>query len=155
MDPEHVDRLDSVLGMRMAAALADVAGERGGARRFKLNEQMMVLWEGPDFKAKAKRPAGEILPVMLHRAWHDLRGAAGAAREKSDANLHKLRIRLKDLRYGCETVALVEGVRPRRRPAPPRRSRASSATCTTPTTPSPGSGTWPTSTPTYGNRWPH
>ncbi len=110
MDPEHVDRLDSVLGMRMAAALADVAGERGGARRFKLNEQMMVLWEGPDFKAKAKRPAREILPVMLHRAWHDLRGAARAARrEKSDANLHKLRIRLKDLRYGCETVALVEG----------------------------------------------
>ncbi len=47
---------------------------------------------------------------MLHRAWHDLRGAARAARkEKSDVNLHKLRIRLKDLRYGCETVALVEG----------------------------------------------
>ena len=47
---------------------------------------------------------------MLHRAWHDLRGAARTARkEPTDANLHKLRIRLKDLRYGCETVALVEG----------------------------------------------
>ena len=47
---------------------------------------------------------------MLHRAWHDLRGAARAARkETTDVNLHKLRIRLKDLRYGCETVALVEG----------------------------------------------
>ena len=110
LDPESVDLLDSVVGVRMAAALADVATERGGARRFQLNEQMMVLWDGPDFKAKASRPADEILPVMLHRAWHDLRGAARAARKDgTDANLHKLRIRLKDLRYGCETVALIAG----------------------------------------------
>ena len=47
---------------------------------------------------------------MLHRAWHDVRGAARAARkDPSDANLHKLRIRMKDLRYGCNTVALVDG----------------------------------------------
>ena len=47
---------------------------------------------------------------MLHRAWHDLRGAARTARkDPTDENLHKLRIRLKDLRYGCNTVALVEG----------------------------------------------
>jgi CHAD domain-containing protein len=110
LDPESVDLLDSVVGVRMAAALADVATERGGARRFQLNEQMMVLWDGPEFKAKASRPADEILPVMLHRAWHDLRGAARAARKDgTDANLHKLRIRLKDLRYGCETVALIAG----------------------------------------------
>jgi len=110
LDPEAVDRLDSVVGLRMAAALADVATERGGARRFQLNEQMMVLWDGPEFKAKAQRPADELLPEMLHRAWHDLRGAARSARKDStDANLHKLRIRLKDLRYGCETVALVAG----------------------------------------------
>jgi CHAD domain-containing protein len=110
IDPESVDRLDSVVGVRMAAALADIATERGGARRFQLNEQMMVLWDGPEFKAKALKPANEILPVMLHRAWHDLRGAARTARkDKSDANLHNLRIRLKDLRYGCETVAMVEG----------------------------------------------
>ena len=110
LGPEEVDRLDSVMGVRMAAALADIAAERSGARRFQLNEQMMVLWDGPEFKNKAKRPAEEVLPPMLHRAWRDLRGAARAARkDRSDANLHKLRIRLKDLRYGCETVALVEG----------------------------------------------
>ncbi len=110
LDPESVDLLDSVVGVRMAAALADVALERGGARRFQLNEQMMILWDGPDFKAKAAKPADEVLPVMLHRAWHDLRGAARAARKDgSDPNLHKLRIRLKDLRYGCETVALIAG----------------------------------------------
>ncbi|HEY5097353.1 MAG TPA: CHAD domain-containing protein [Acidimicrobiales bacterium] len=110
LDPEDVDRLDSVVGVRMAAALADVAKERRGTRRFQLNEQMMVLWDGPEFKHKARRPAEEVLPPMLHRAWRDLRGAARTARkDRSDVNLHKLRIRLKDLRYGCETVALVEG----------------------------------------------
>jgi CHAD domain-containing protein len=107
---EAVDLLDSVIGVRMAAALADVAAERGGARRFQLNEQLMVLWDGPDFRAKASRPADEVLPVMLQRAWHDLRGAAKAARKNaSDAHLHTLRIRLKDLRYGCETVAFIAG----------------------------------------------
>jgi CHAD domain-containing protein len=110
LDPEAIDRLDSVLGVRIAAALAEVAAERGGARRFQLNEQMMVLWDGPEFKGKARKPASELLPAMLHRSWHDLRGAARTARkDRTDPNLHKLRIRLKDLRYGCETVALVEG----------------------------------------------
>ena len=48
---------------------------------------------------------------MLHRAWHDLRGAGphrsqGAHRREP---AQTVRIRLKDLRYGCNTVALVEG----------------------------------------------
>jgi CHAD domain-containing protein len=100
----------AVVDELMAAALADIATERVGARRFQLTEQMMALWEGPAFKPKATRPAEEILPPMLHRAWHDLRGSARTARKDPvDVNLHKLRIRLKDLRYGCETVALVDG----------------------------------------------
>ena len=70
----------------------------------------MVLWDGPAFKAKAAKPADEVLPRMLHRAWHDVRGAARTARKNpSYDNLHMLRIRMKDLRYGCNTVALVEG----------------------------------------------
>jgi CHAD domain-containing protein len=108
--PDQVARLDQILTVRMTEALDDIGAQRGGARRFQLTEQMMVLWDGPAFKAKATRPAGEMLPQMLHRAWHDVRGATRAARkDPSDANLHKLRIRMKDLRYGCNTVALVEG----------------------------------------------
>jgi CHAD domain-containing protein len=110
MAPEHVARLDELLTVKMADALKDIAAQRGGARRFQLTEQMMVLWDGPAFKPKAARPAGEVLPQMLHRAWHDVRGASRTARQDpSDINLHKLRIRVKDLRYGCNTVALVEG----------------------------------------------
>jgi CHAD domain-containing protein len=110
MAPEHVARLDELLTVKMADALKDIAAQRGGARRFQLTEQMMVLWDGPAFKPKAARPAREVLPQMLHRAWHDVRGASRTARQDpSDINLHKLRIRVKDLRYGCNTVALVEG----------------------------------------------
>ncbi len=110
LEPEDVVRLDSVVNERITGALADISAERGGARRFKLTEQMMVLWDGPAFKDKASRHAREILPRMLHRAWHDLRGASRTARkDPTDENLHKVRIRMKDLRYGCNTVALVEG----------------------------------------------
>ena len=108
--PDEVAALDAILDARTAAALADIVAERGGARRFQLTEQMMVLWDGPAFKERAKRPAVQVLDPLLHRAWHDLRGAARAARkEPTDTHLHKVRIRLKDLRYGCDTVALVEG----------------------------------------------
>jgi CHAD domain-containing protein len=110
IDPEAVAQLESVVAGRMAETLAGIGAERGRARRFQLTEQMMVLWDGPAFKAKAAKPAREVLPAMLHRAWHDLRGAARTARkDPTDEHLHKVRIRLKDLRYGCNTVALVEG----------------------------------------------
>ncbi|MGO8870605.1 MAG: CHAD domain-containing protein [Acidimicrobiales bacterium] len=108
--PDQVERLAANVAGRQTEATSRIAAERGGARRFQLTEQMMVLWDGPDFKPKAARPAEEVLVPMLQRAWHDLRGAARTARrDASDANLHLLRIRLKDLRYGCETVAMVEG----------------------------------------------
>src|SRR6202041_942741 len=108
--PDQLAALEAVVDARIAAALADIVAERGGARRVQLAEQMMVLWDGPAFKDRAKQPAAGVLNPMLHRAWHDLRGAAHTARkDPTDAHLHKVRIRLKDLRYGCDTVALVEG----------------------------------------------
>ena len=110
IEPFAVAQLESVVTERMEGALAVIGAQRGGARRFQLTEQMMVLWDGPAFKPKATKPADEVLPRMLHRAWHDVRGAARIARKNpSYANLHVLRIRMKDLRYGCNTVALIEG----------------------------------------------
>ena len=95
----------------MAAALADVAAERGGARRLQLNEQMMVLWDGPGVQGQGdeagrRGPARHAPPGLARPARG---GPARPARTRTDANLHKVRIRLKDLRYGCETVALVDG----------------------------------------------
>jgi CHAD domain-containing protein len=110
LDATESARMLSVIDWRRDEVAGELANDRAGPRRFHLTEQMMVLWEGPAFKAKAARPATEILPVMLHRSWHDLRGAARKSRkDPTDVHLHQLRIRLKDLRYGAETVALVEG----------------------------------------------
>jgi len=110
LDAAEMARMTSVIAWRQQQVAVDLAADRAGPRRLHLTEQMMVLWEGPAFKAKATRPATEVLPAMLHRSWRDVRGAARTARkDPSDAHLHQLRIRLKDLRYGAETVALVEG----------------------------------------------
>ena len=126
MGATDVDRLNDAVSRQVDTALVAITAERGGARRFNLTEQMMVLWDGPAFKAKASKPAGEVLPVMLRRAWHDLRNASRRAREDpTDENLHKVRIRVKDLRYGCNTVALIEGGRPARRPKRPKGCRSS------------------------------
>ncbi len=110
LDPGEVARLLAVVDWRRGEVASSIATERTGLRRLQLTEQMMLLWDGPEFKASASEPATDILPAMLHRAWRDLRGVARQARkDPSDVHLHKLRIRLKDLRYGAETVALVEG----------------------------------------------
>jgi CHAD domain-containing protein len=110
LDAAEVARIGAVIDWRRSQVAAELATERSGPRRFHLTEQMMVLWDGPEFKAKATRPATEVLPSMLHRSWHDLRGVARKARkDPSDLHLHQLRIRLKDLRYGADTVALVAG----------------------------------------------
>jgi CHAD domain-containing protein len=110
LDRTEVARLGAVIGWRRQEVERELTTEQAGPRRSHLTEQMMVLWEGPAFKAKAAKPASEVLPGMLHRSWRDLRGAARTARrDPSDVHLHHLRIRLKDLRYGAETVALVEG----------------------------------------------
>jgi CHAD domain-containing protein len=83
---------------------------RESDRYARLVGQMLLLWDGPLLTPKAAQPATDLLPALLRRSWHDVRGAARTARKKSsDHNLHKLRIRIKGLRYGCETAALVEG----------------------------------------------
>ena len=73
-------------------------------------EQMMVLWDGPEFKPKASgRPTRSCRRCCTGPGTTSGARPAPPARTRRDANLHKLRIRLKDLRYGCETVALVDG----------------------------------------------
>lgn len=110
LDAAELARLSAVVDWRRRSVGDEIGVDRAGPRRFQLTEQMRVLWEGPAFKAKAAKPASEILPAMLHRSWRDLRGVARAARkDPTDVRLHQLRIRLKDLRYGSETVSLVAG----------------------------------------------
>ena len=69
---DEVARLAAVVDWRRLEVDADIAAERAGARRLRLTEQMMELWEGPEFRAKAARPAVDLLPAMLQRAWRDV-----------------------------------------------------------------------------------
>lgn len=110
LDEDEIAILSDIVDDRRAEAMAHISAEQAGPRRSQLTEQMLHLWEGPPFKAKSGKPAIEVLPSLLERAWRDVRGAARSAKKSNeDADLHQLRIRLKDLRYGCETVALVAG----------------------------------------------
>jgi CHAD domain-containing protein len=115
IEPDEIARILAVVDWRHDEVETQIAADQAGPRRLRLSEQMMLLWEGPEFKAKASKPAAEVLPAMLGRSWQDLRGAGRKARkDPSDVHLHQLRIRLKDLRYGSETLALVEGSRARK-----------------------------------------
>jgi CHAD domain-containing protein len=115
LETDEIARLLAVVDWRHDEVEAQIAADRAGPRRHRLGEQMMLLWEGPDFKSKASGPATKVLPTMLGRSWRDLRGAGRTARkDPTDVHLHQLRIRLKDLRYGSETLALVEGGRARK-----------------------------------------
>ncbi len=78
---DDVARLLAVVETQRRVTLEQMATLRNGPRRDRLTEQIMVLWDGPEFKPKAKRPAEEVLPPMLQRAWRDLRGTARTARK--------------------------------------------------------------------------
>ena len=110
LDTTELARMSAVIDWRREQLTGELTADRSDRRRSDLTERMTLLWERPNFREPAAKPASEILPAMLHRSWRDLRGAARKARkDPSDIHLHQLRIRLKDLRYGAETVALIEG----------------------------------------------
>jgi len=110
VDPGELDRVMAVLARSLDAAEAEVDHARESDRYSRLIGQMLLLWDGPLLTGKADQPAETLLPKLLGRSWHDFRGAARNARKKTtDDNLHKLRIRVKSFRYGCETTAVVEG----------------------------------------------
>jgi CHAD domain-containing protein len=61
------------------------------------------------------RPAGEVLPKLVRHRWRSLRRAVRrGGRHPSDAELHGMRIRAKELRYAAETAAPVIGKAARR-----------------------------------------
>ena len=107
------DELESILLIidnSIESASAGVDDVRGGERHARLTKEILRACQDPPFTDKAERPADLVMGPLLKRTWHDVRGAARLARKKpTDDHLHKLRIRLKGLRYGAETVALVDG----------------------------------------------
>lgn len=110
VDPVDLQPILDTVGRSITEATSRVAEAGGGERHARLVEQMQLLWDRPHFTHTGTRPAAELMPSLLHRAWLDVRGAGRTARkDATEHHLHKLRIRVKGLRHGCETVALVVG----------------------------------------------
>ncbi len=58
---------------------------------------------------RASQPT-RMLSTLLERAWHDFRNVGRPARRHpTEQSLHRLRLRTKAFRYGCETVAAAVG----------------------------------------------
>ena len=69
----------------------------------------------PVFGTRATERARDVVPALMKRAWRALRRAV---RERSkppaDAELHRIRIEAKQVRYAAESLAAVAGKRARR-----------------------------------------
>jgi len=110
VDEDDLRAVVEVIDGAIGAAEVEVDHARESDRYSRLIGQTLLLWDGPLLTANAGQPAEDMLPTLLERSWRDVRGAARTARKQTtDEHLHKLRIRVKGLRYGCETTAVVEG----------------------------------------------
>lgn len=110
LEDGELDAILLVIDNSIESVSAGVDDVRGGERHARLTKEILRACQDPPFTGKADRPADQVMGPLLKRTWHDVRGAGRLARKKpTDDHLHKLRIRLKGLRYGAETVALVDG----------------------------------------------
>jgi CHAD domain-containing protein len=110
LDDDQLRPILRVVDNSIESAGAGVDDVRTGERHARLTKEILRACEDPPFTAKADEPADDVLGPMMKRTWHDVRGAGRLARKKpTDDHLHKLRIRLKGLRYGSETVSMVDG----------------------------------------------
>ena len=110
LDDEQLESILQIVDNSIESAGAGVDDVRSGERHARLTKEILRASNDPLFTGKADRPAELVLGPLLKRTWHDVRGAGRLARKKpTDDHLHKLRIRLKGLRYGAETVVMVDG----------------------------------------------
>ena len=115
LDDDQLRPILLVVDNSIESAGAGVDDVRTGERHARLTKEIIRACEDPPLTAKAEEPADDVLGPMMKRTWHDVRGAGRLARKKpTDDHLHKLRIRLKGLRYGAETVSIVDGSQARK-----------------------------------------
>ncbi len=115
--PPHgaVEALMDRLEAEHRAAVERLGALRGTARLAVAARHLEELHASPRISARAAGRAGEIVPRLLERTWSDLRAAARAARSAPGATeLHTMRIRAKQLRYGAEVAAPLLGQRAQR-----------------------------------------
>lgn len=115
------DSLDPVDRESAAAILDRLAAERdaavvrlhetlGSDRYLELLDALVELGEAPPVRSAARWPASDVVPDLVKAPWKALRKEVAAlGDDPSDAALHEVRKRAKQLRYAAEAVAPVVG----------------------------------------------
>ena len=102
----------------MTQARKQVLADLDSPRYFALLDRLEALVQGPPFTALASRPASQVIPGQVRRAWRRLdravARAAEAAPEHRPEALHDARKAAKRARYAGESVDSVFG-KPARR----------------------------------------
>jgi CHAD domain-containing protein len=104
--------LRDVISARWTACFDELV-EAGESRRYAaLRKYLDMLGHYPPLRPTSHVSARSALPVLLERPWRDVREAARSARmARTEANLHALRIRAKELRYASELASKTFGKR--------------------------------------------
>ncbi|MCU1492921.1 MAG: hypothetical protein JWO62_685 [Acidimicrobiaceae bacterium] len=103
-------KLTAMLAADRAVALRGVAAARANPRHEAATSYLDVLAGTPPMRRRAAADARKALPRLLGRPWRNLRESARVARkEPTDAALHTVRIRAKELRFASELAIPVLG----------------------------------------------
>jgi CHAD domain-containing protein len=102
--PKLLDRLR----VQRAAATASLASGLRTDRYRTLLSRLVEVASAPPVTAEAGDPAHDAIPGLMGDPWRRLERAVSAAGpEPSDAALHRVRIRVKRVRYAAEALAPV------------------------------------------------
>jgi CHAD domain-containing protein len=104
-------RLNRTFDDRARAGWELVDDTLSSDRYFELLASLDRLIADPPWKAKADRPAEDVLPARVHKEWRRMkrRMASAADADDRDAELHEVRKDAKRLRYAAEAVHPVWG----------------------------------------------
>jgi CHAD domain-containing protein len=115
LDPDDITALDAALAAQTAAAGAQLAAALDDERHRRLLAALTAATRDLPLRARAARPARDVLPRLVERPWRVLeRAAAELTVDASDEQWHAVRILTKRARYAADaTAGKVPGARRR------------------------------------------
>ncbi|MFZ0217816.1 MAG: CYTH and CHAD domain-containing protein [Candidatus Dormiibacterota bacterium] len=109
-DQRVAGSLTQRLEAELAAARSELLAAVDSDRYLDLVEALVDAARQPRLTGDAANPAVEILPALVRRPWRQLRRAVDALPgDPENAQLHRLRILAKRVRYAAEAAAPVGG----------------------------------------------
>ena len=110
VDARPAASLAASLATDMAAARSRLLEAMSTQRYFDLVDRLVEAVAHPALSEAAAEPAGSVLPGLVRPPWRSLRRAVRALDDRPpDAELHRVRILAKRVRYAAEAAAPVVG----------------------------------------------